>query len=212
MLNDTYVNANQQPASGAVQTYGEEFDITYGTNTSWRARGESLKGDGTALLSKDHIFLEILLDKPELEGEGAYAKISYGRIWYLVSAGIVRSFSSVLLDAAPLFQLKLHRIAKVLRDVKDAGLMPKGPLSDSVAAVKLSDAIRSLPANQRGFTIDDIVKQVRYAQQVSSTVFDHLSYRRMLQQDSNNGALIRQCALLFQGGYRIHVSVIFWAV
>ena len=88
MINDTYINANQQPAQGAVQTYGEEFDFYYRVNSSWRARGESLKGDGTAQVGKDHIFNELLSDKPEPENEGAHAKITYGRIWYLTAAGI----------------------------------------------------------------------------------------------------------------------------
>ena len=34
MINNTYINANQQPATGPVQSsYGEEFDITYGLDT-----------------------------------------------------------------------------------------------------------------------------------------------------------------------------------
>ena len=91
MINETYINANQQPAQGPLQTYGDEFDIFYRNNTSWRARGESLKGGGTAQVKSNHIFLDLLLDKPELEGEGegAYAKISYARIWCRRSSSAV---------------------------------------------------------------------------------------------------------------------------
>ena len=64
MINNTYINANQQPATGPVQSYGEEFDFTYRNNSSWRARGESLKGEGTAKLGSLHVFNELLAKKP----------------------------------------------------------------------------------------------------------------------------------------------------
>ena len=52
--NETYMTGTGQPAQGAVETYGEKYDIVYKSANNWRARRQSLAKDGTVQVGTNH--------------------------------------------------------------------------------------------------------------------------------------------------------------
>ena len=56
MADPTVQPGQAQPAQGVVDTYGDRYDIFYTANASWRARRDSLLGEGIVLLNATHLF------------------------------------------------------------------------------------------------------------------------------------------------------------
>ena len=49
-----------QCTTGAIPTYGDEFDFAYTVNTSWNQRRDSLSGEGPITLAATHYFNTVL--------------------------------------------------------------------------------------------------------------------------------------------------------
>ena len=61
MSNDQTIQiGTEQPAQGGITSYGDKFDMTYTDTANWRARRDSLKGEGTVHIQDNHIFVHAL--------------------------------------------------------------------------------------------------------------------------------------------------------
>ena len=201
---DATVLAGQgQPAQGAIDTYGEKYDVIYKSANNWKARRQSLASNGTVQVGANHWLVGACTEGISPE-EGGHHDVSYSLLMFLTIAGIAKHFEQELLDAAPFFTLKLHRFARLFRDLDDADLLPPRPHPPTELAAQLKIAIDKLPEEQRTTTLADIVKQEPYpAGYASSTVLDHMSYGRMLLNDTDGGLLLMIVVCLLAGGYTL---------
>ena len=94
-----------QPAQGAVDTFGERYDILYMTDTSWRARRDSLLGEGTVLSGATHYF-SVTLNEGTIVNQAGQHQFTHTRCVFVFIAGMIGGFAQELQLAAPFFSLK----------------------------------------------------------------------------------------------------------
>ena len=94
--NETYMTGTGQPAQGAVETYGEKYDIVYKSANNWRARKQSLAKDGTVQLGTNHWLVNACKDGISPE-EGGHHDTTYSFLQFLTIAGTAKHFAQELL-------------------------------------------------------------------------------------------------------------------
>ena len=106
---ETVLSGQGQPAQGAVETHGEKYDVSYKSAGNWKARRQSLSGNGTVQIGANHWLVDACTDGIAPE-EGGHHDLTYSLLKFLTIAGLAKHFDQALLDAAPFFTIKLLEV------------------------------------------------------------------------------------------------------
>ena len=192
-----------QCTHGALQTFGDEFDMAYETTGGWNARRASLTGMGRITVHPSHFVNALLRVKLPDAGNGRKAW-TYSEVDRLVFDELTHWMEEILLLSNPYFTLKLHRIAQLFRDLRAARLLPtSGSYDIAELALLIKAGIAQLPAAQKEVKVIDPIPAEDTTPNSNKIFFDYITIKRMQQADLYNGALIRQVRNLMIGSWTL---------
>ena len=187
--------------TGAIPTYGDEFDFAYTVNTGWNQRRDSLLGEGPITLAATHYF-NTVLKTPLSDASAGRKHFSYMKLEGVAFSALADNFTAALLTRTQLFSLKLHIFSKLLKELHDAGTLPRGCYEWDELSALLRTALCFLPADLKIVDTKDIVPCAA-SPPGNECIFEFVTVQQLMHADLHGGAVIRQFRNMLVGAWLV---------